>query len=108
MDNILLENEIKNILETLINEEASKVSRYEFGRVQFKIDELENSLNETIKELRKLQDAVPNGLKGITGNRITSLSNNLNNSKKVIIELKEKVKKYKKNIYSQPIEEKKK
>jgi len=107
MDNIILENEIKNILETLINEEASKVSRYEFGRVQFKIDELENSLNETIKELRKLQDAVPNGLKGVTNNRIVALSNNLSNSKKVIVELKEKVKKYKKNIYSQQVEEKK-
>jgi esterase/lipase len=108
MDNIILENEIKSIIENLISEEASKVSRYEFGRVQFKIDELENSLNETIKELRKLQDAVPNGLKGITNNRIIVISNNLSNSKKAIVELKEKVKKYKKNIYSQQIEEKKK
>lgn len=108
MDNIILENEIKSILETLINEEASKVSRYEFGRMLFKIDELENSLNETIKELRKLQDAVPNGLKGITSNRLTTLSNNFTNSKKVIVELKEKVKKYKKNVYAQQVEEKKK
>jgi hypothetical protein len=108
MDKLILEDKIKHILGQVIAEETSKVSRYEFGRVQFKIDELENSLNETIKELRKLQDSIPGGLKSVTNSRITTLNNHLNGSKKVVSELKEKVKKYKRNVYNQQIEEKKK
>ena len=107
MENTILENKIKEIVNNVLTEEAAKVSRYEFGRVQFKIYELENSLNETIKELRKLQDAVPSGLKNVVNGRLTNVSKNLYESKKTILELKEKVKKYKRNLYSQQIEEKK-
>ena len=108
MEKLILEDQIKQILGQVIAEETSKVSRYEFGRVQFKIDELENSLNETIKEFRKLQDSIPSGLKGVTNSRLTQLSSNLITSKKVVTELKEKVKKYKRSVYTQQTEETKK
>jgi len=108
MEKLILEDQIKQILGQVIAEETSKVSRYEFGRVQFKIDELENSLNETIKEFRKLQDSIPSGLKGVTNGRLSQLSSNLTTSKKVVTELKEKVKKYKRSVYTQQTEETKK
>jgi peptidoglycan hydrolase CwlO-like protein len=108
MEKLILEDQIKQILGQVIAEETSKVSRYEFGRVQFKIDELENSLNETIKEFRKLQDSIPSGLKGVTNSRLSQLSSNLTTSKKVVTELKEKVKKYKRSVYTQQTEETKK
>jgi peptidoglycan hydrolase CwlO-like protein len=108
MEKLILEDHIKEILGQVIAEETSKVSRYEFGRVQFKIDELENSLNETIKEFRKLQDSIPSGLKGVTNSRLTQLSSNLSTSKKVVTELKDKVKKYKRSVYTQQTDENKK
>jgi len=108
MDKLILEDQIKQILGQVIAEETSKVSRYEFGRVQFKMDELENSLNETIKEFRKLEDSIPSGLKTITNSRISLVGKNLIDSKKVIIELKDKVKKYKRKIHSQQTDENKK
>ena len=59
---IITENQVKDILEKVLMEQTSKVSRNEFSRVQFKIEELQNSLNETVKELRKLEDSIPSGL----------------------------------------------
>jgi hypothetical protein len=106
---ILNENHIKDVVGKILIEESSKVSRYEFSRVQFKIEELQNSLNETVKELRKLQDSTPSGLKTIMGGRISSISSDLSNSQKLVAQLKEKVKQHKRSIYSQqPIDEKKK
>lgn len=103
----LSENQIKEVVKSILNEAESKVSRYEFGRVQFKIDELQNSLNETVKELRKLQDSIPNGLQNITKSKISTISTNLNDSQKLLMIVKEKVRNYKKSLYSQTIEEKK-
>jgi hypothetical protein len=108
MEKLIIEDEIKNILNKILTEETSKVSRYEFSRVQFKIEETENSLNETIKEFRKLQDSIPTGLKKITSNRLGEISSHLNESKKTIVEMKEKIRKYKKSLYNQPLDEKKK
>jgi hypothetical protein len=106
---ILNENHIKDVIGRILIEESSKVSRYEFSRAQFKIEELQNSLNETVKELRKLQDSIPPGLKTIMGGRISSISSELSNSQKLVSQLKEKVKQHKRTIYSQqPIDEKKK
>jgi hypothetical protein len=105
---IIFEDNIKTILNRIINEEVSKVKRDEFARVQFKIDELQNSLNETVKELRKLQDSVPGGLKTVTAGRINGISQNLSSAQKLITQLKDKIKLYKKTLYSQQIEEKKK
>jgi hypothetical protein len=104
---ILTENQVKNVLDKILMEETSKVSRNEFSRVQFKIEELQNSLNETVRELRKLEDSVPTGLQNLTKSRISMISSNLLNSQKLLVVVKEKIRNYKKSLYSQTIEEKK-
>jgi hypothetical protein len=104
---ILTENQVKNALDKVLMEETSKVSRNEFSRVQFKIEELQNSLNETVRELRKLEDSVPSGLQNLTKSRISMISSNLLNSQKLLVVIKEKIRNYKKSLYSQTIEEKK-
>jgi len=107
-NNIINEEIIRNTLMKVINEDTSKVSRQDFNKVQFKIEELQNSLGETIKELRKLGDSVPEGLKTVSSSRISQISKNLMETNKIINQLKEKIRQYKKNLYSQNIEEKKK
>ena len=104
---IITENQVKNVLDKVLMEETSKVSRNEFSRVQFKIEELQNSLNETVKELRKLEDSIPSGLQTLTKSRISMISSNLLNSQKLLVIVKEKIRNYKKSLYSQTIEEKK-
>ena len=104
---ILTENQVKNVLDKILMEETSKVSRNEFSRVQFKIEDLQNSLNETVRELRKLEDSVPSGLQNLTKSRISMISSNLLNSQKLLVVVKEKIRNYKKSLYSQTIEEKK-
>jgi len=105
---IINENTIKDALKKVLNEEVSKVSRQEFNRVQFKMDELQNSLNETIKEMRKLEDSIPSGLKTVTNGRLNGIQLNLSNTQKLLVQLKEKVRQYKKSLHGQQIEEKKK
>jgi hypothetical protein len=105
--NVISEDLIKNLLDNVLLEEGAKVNRYEFNRTQFKIEELQNSLNETIKELRKLEDSIPNGLKTLMLGRLTNISQNLYSTQKNISELKEKVRSYKKKLYAQQVEEKK-
>lgn len=98
---------VKNKILEVLNEETSKVKRDDYARVQFKIEELQNSLNETMKEMRKLEDSIPGGLKTITNGRITGISNNFTNSQKLISQLKEKIRQHKRNVFSQNIIEKK-
>ena len=105
---IITENQVKNILDKVLMEQTSKVSRNEFSRVQFKIEELQNSLNETVRELRKLEDSIPGGLQTLTKSRVSMISSNLINSQKILSILKDKVRQYKRSLYSQSIEEKKK
>lgn len=106
--NIITEEQIKKALETvLINEELSKVSRQDFSRVQFKIEELQNSLNETLKEFGKLQDSMPNGLKSVTNKRTMAISQYLIGAQGNIIKMKDTIRQYKRKIYAQQIEEKK-
>ena len=105
---IITENQVKNILDKVLMEQTSKVSRNEFSRVQFKIEELQNSLNETVKELRKLEDSIPGGLQTLIKSRISMISSNLINSQKLIAIVKDKIRNYKRTLYSQTIEEKKK
>lgn len=105
---IITEEQVKNALQQILNEESSKVKREEINRVQFKIDELQNSLNDTLKELRKLDDCVPSGLRSVCNGRVSGISSNLQSAQKLIIQLKEKIKLHKKSLYSQSIEEKKK
>jgi len=106
-NNILNEDIIKGVLDKIILEQVSKVSRQDFSRVQFKIEELQNSMNETLKELRKLEESVPSGLKSVTNGRLNGIRIGLTNSQKLLQQLKDKIRQYKKSLYSQPIEEKK-
>jgi hypothetical protein len=106
--NNIFENNVKEILLQVLSEETSKVKREEFNRLQFKMDELQNSLNETIKEMRKMEDSIPNGLKTICNGRVNSMSTNLLNVQKLLTQLKEKVKQHKKTTYTTQIEQKKK
>lgn len=105
---VITEEQVKNVLNHILNEESSKVKREEINRVQFKIDELQNSLNETLKELRKLDDCIPSGLRGVCNGRVSGISSNLSSAQKLIVQLKEKIKSHKKSLYSQNLEEKKK
>lgn len=102
------ENKILNIVKNILLEEASKVNRNDFNKVLFKIDELENQLTETIKELRKLEDSIPDDLKTITNGRVKTISSSLSNTHTILKQLKNKVKNYKKLLYQQQVEEKKK
>ena len=105
---IITENQVKDILDKVLMEQTSKVSRNEFSRVQYKIEELQNSLNETVKELRKLEDSIPGGLETLTKSRVSIISSNLTNSQKILSILKDKVRQYKRSLYTQSVEEKKK
>ena len=106
--NIISENLVKEAIDKVIFEQMSKVSRQDFSRLQFKIEELQNSLGETVKELRKLEDSVPSGLKSTSNARISGITVSLSNAQKLLTQLKDKVRQYKKSIYSQSIDEKKK
>jgi septal ring factor EnvC (AmiA/AmiB activator) len=106
--NIISENLIKGAIDKVLFEQMSKVSRQDFSRVQFKIEELQNSLGETVKELRKLEDSIPGGLQTLTKSRVSMISSNLINSQKILSILKDKVRQYKRSLYAQSIEEKKK
>jgi hypothetical protein len=106
--NIISEMRINEVLQQILSEETSKVKRDDFARVQFKIEELQNSLSETMKEFRKLEDSIPNGLKTISNGRVSGISNNLSNAQKLITQLKDKIKQYKKSSFTQQVDEKKK
>ena len=80
---IISEIKVNEVLQQILNEETSKVKREDFSRVQFKIEELQNSLTETIKEFRKLEDSIPGGLKTVSNGRISGLSTNLSNTQKL-------------------------
>lgn len=104
---IISENLVKDVLNQILSEDVSKVKRDDFNRVQFKIEELQNSLSETIKDLRKLEDSIPSGLKTLTNGRISSINVGLSNSQKLLIQLKDKVRQHKRNLFSQQVDEKK-
>jgi phage-related protein len=106
--NIISENDVKRVLDQILNEEISKVKREDYNRTQYKIEELENSLSETIKEFRKLQETIPEGLKSVANGRINGISSNLTSAQDLISQLKNKIKKHKKSIYTQQVDEKKK
>lgn len=108
MDNKLLNEEnVKKALYKVLTEETSKVKREEFARVQYKIEEFQNSLNETLKEFRKLEESIPDGLKTVSNGRLSKISSNLQSSQVLINQMKNKIKEHKKNIYSQQTENKK-
>jgi predicted HNH restriction endonuclease len=104
---LLTENKVKEVLNRILNEETSKVKRDDYNRIQFKIEELQNSLNDTIREFRKMEDSIPGGLKTVTNGRISGISSNLMETQKLISQLKDKLKQHKRNSFSQQVDEKK-
>lgn len=104
---MITENQIIEAFKKVLSEETSKVKREEFSRVQYKIEELENSLNETIKEMRKLEDSIPEGLKTLSKARVSKISSYLYNAHSLVSQLKNKIKEHKRSLYSQQIEQKK-
>lgn len=105
---IITENKVNEVLRRILNEETSKVKRDDYSRVQFKIEELQNSLNDTLKEFRKLDDSIPGGLKTITNGRLSSISSSLSNAQKLILQLKDKIRQHKRSSSVQQVDEKKK
>jgi len=99
---------IKNTIFQVLNEQTSKIRREDYARVQFKIEELQNSLNETVKEMRKLEDSMPGGLKTISNGRISGISISLTNAQKLLIQLKDKIRQHKRLTFTQQVDEKKK
>ena len=75
--NSITEQKVKEILNQILSEETSKVSRQDYGRVLFKIEELQSSLVETIKEFKKLESSIPSGLQTLTNGRMRSILINL-------------------------------
>jgi esterase/lipase len=102
------EEYIMETIRKVISEETSKVNRNDYNKVQFKMDELESQLAETVKELRKVQDCIPEGLRTISSNRLSSISSNLNDANKTLKVLKNKIKDHKRGTYQQQVDEKKK
>jgi ClpP class serine protease len=99
---------IKNTIFQVLNEQTSKIRREDYARVQFKIEELQNSLNETVKEMRKLEDSIPGGLKTVSNGRISGISISLTNAQKLLIQLKDKIRQHKRLTFTQQVNEKKK
>lgn len=105
---VITENIIKNKIFDILNEETSKVKREDYAKTQYKIEELQNSLNETMREFRKLEESLPNGLKTVANGRVTGISSSLSNAQKLISQLKDKIRQHKRASYVQQVEEKKK
>lgn len=107
--NFISEEQVKTVLEKILNEQSAKVSRTEYGRVLFKIEELENTLKETSNELRKLQNIIPRGLKTTTDKKLSSISSYTIASQNVLNQLKDKIRQHKRSsIPSQEVDERKK
>ena len=105
---VISENIIKNKIFDVLNEETSKVKREDYAKTQYKIEELQNSLNETMREFRKLEESLPDGLKTVANGRVSGISSSLSNAQKLISQLKDKIRQHKRASYVQPVEEKKK
>jgi hypothetical protein len=105
-NNLITEDKVKEILAKILNEE--KVSRNEYSRVQFKLDEISGCLSDTIKEVRKLEDTIPTGLKSSISSKVNAIMGNLNTTHKSVEVLKQKVKQLKKAAFAQIVPEVKK
>lgn len=103
--NIISEDKVKELIIKLLNEE--KVSRQDYTKVLYKLDDLSNSLNETIKELRKTEDSLPIALRSGVGSKLSSIMKSLTSAQKVIFSIKEKVRQQKKAAFAQQTVEKK-
>ena len=97
---MITEEQVKEVLENLLSEDMKKVSRQDFSRTQFRIEELQNSLNETMRDFSKLQSSIPSGLQTLSKSRLISIGMQLSLVQKEIAKLKEGVTSYKKKTFS--------
>lgn len=91
------EEYVLNLVRSIISEETMKVTRNDYNKVQYKIEELENCLGDVFKELRKLNDITPEGLKTVSDRRLKSIQGSLEDAQKMISQLKGKIKEHKRN-----------
>lgn len=105
--NMIKKDDILPIIRKILLEETSKVKRNDYNKIQYKMDELEIQIIETIKELRKFEDSIPDGLKTISNGRVKTISENLLNAQNTLKTLKSKIREHKKNTYQQKMEVKK-
>ena len=108
INKILNEKIVLGVIKNILEEETSKVNRNDYGKVQFKMEELENHLIDTIKELRKVEDSIPDGLKTISNNRLKTINSSLSDAHNTLKYLKNKVREHKKSTYQRQVDEKKK
>ena len=108
INKILNEEMVIEVIKNILEEETSKVNRNDYGKVQFKMEELENHLIDTIKELRKVEDSIPDGLKTISNNRLKTINSSLSDAHNTLKYLKNKVREHKKSTYQRQVDEKKK
>ena len=108
INKILNEEMVIGVIKNILEEETSKVNRNDYGKVQFKMEELENHLIDTIKELRKVEDSIPDGLKTISNNRLKTINSSLSDAHNTLKYLKNKVREHKKSTYQRQVDEKKK
>lgn len=108
MMNKINEEVVLETIRNILSEETRRVRREDYNKVQFKLDELETQMIETVKELRKVQDSVPEGLSTLCMGRMKNISQSLSDAQKNLKQLKEKIKEHKKSRFqSTQIEEKK-
>ena len=94
------EEMIQSMILTVINEEAMKVSRADYNKVQFRLDELMSTLSEMEKELRKLSDQMPTALMVVTKKKINSINDCLVKSKDEIGYIRNKVIEHKRRAFT--------
>ena len=107
MENILNKQQIEEAVEKILLEDISKVSRFQFHRIEVRLEDLINSIEKTTEELDKLKKAIPSGLHSLSNSRLENIKSNLIVAKSGANQLGDKIRKYKKNLYSQPQEVKK-
>lgn len=104
---IITENIVKEVLEKVLNEQTSKISRQEFIRIKFKLEEIDASISATHNKINELQKLIPFELKSITNGRTSTISTYLFSSQKLINQLIQKIERFKKSSYNQqPVEKK--
>ncbi len=108
INKILNEEIVLGVIKNILEEETSKVNRNDYSKVQFKMEELENHLIETIKEFRKVEDSMPDGLKTVSSNRLKSINSCLSDAHNTLKNLKNKIREHKKSTYQRQVDEKKK
>lgn len=99
---------VMNTIREILSEETRKVRREDYNKIQYKLDELENQLLETIKEFRKVEDGVPEGLKVLSNGRVKTISQCLIGAQKNLKQLKDKIREHKKIRYQSTQAEEKK